>query len=491
MDTIEATKMVMSRIKTIDPQDASKIMGYLLIQHPSEHEIIRLAFGPENFLLSVIKQAKSFLDISSNTSSAPSFSSHFYHQTTPQIVIPNMGYNDDVKWCRPCMCFARGFCKNRNFCESFHGEMCLGLCSHTADFEDSTGVNVCGFDDFLRIKAMQEQEQRVVAMAAGGYYPFCFNKCINFFNEIPRSPPEAASLMMKENSLKFGRFRPDRHDLAAMGLWNSCSSSRQIYLTFSADSTFKDEDVSNYFSTFGPVQDVRIPYQQKRMFGFVSFVLAETVKSVLAKGNPHFVCDSHVLVKPYKEKGTIPFKKHQRQIARGDFSAFESAEPFDHIPFGARMFNHDARLRRNLAGQDECQQTIDIQERKLMNMRLTTEHQLQRSLSQSQMNPSLVHVNSLNACGEEIYASDTQELLTESSDSKEVNIKEINIRNSSGNGSYIHESVEHILPDNLFASPTKIAAMERQSIFSDTMPDVGGSANVNQTFLNMASLRSC
>ena len=61
-------------------------------------------------------------------------------------------------------------------------------------------------------------------------------------------------------------------------------------------------------STFGPVQDVRIPYQQKRMFGFVTFVYPETVKSILAKGNPHFVCDSRVLVKPYKEKGKVPDK---------------------------------------------------------------------------------------------------------------------------------------------------------------------------------------
>jgi hypothetical protein len=56
------------------------------------------------------------------------------------------------------------------------------------------------------------------------------------------------------------------------------------------------------------VQDVRIPYQQKRMFGFVTFVFAETVKLILAKGNPHFVCDSRVLVKPYKEKGKVPDK---------------------------------------------------------------------------------------------------------------------------------------------------------------------------------------
>ena len=57
---------------------------------------------------------------------------------------------------------------------------------------------------------------------------------------------------------------------------------------------------------FGPVQDVRIPYQQKRMFGFVTFVYAETVKVILSKGNPHFVCDARVLVKPYKEKGKVP-----------------------------------------------------------------------------------------------------------------------------------------------------------------------------------------
>lgn len=53
------------------------------------------------------------------------------------------------------------------------------------------------------------------------------------------------------------------------------------------------------------MHDVRIPYQQKRMFGFVTFVYPETVKLILAKGNPHFVCDCRVLVKPYKEKGKI------------------------------------------------------------------------------------------------------------------------------------------------------------------------------------------
>lgn len=53
---------------------------------------------------------------------------------------------------------------------------------------------------------------------------------------------------------------------------------------------------------------MRIPFQQKRMFGFVTFVYPETVKLILAVGNPHSVCDSRVLVKPYKEKIKNPDK---------------------------------------------------------------------------------------------------------------------------------------------------------------------------------------
>lgn len=68
-------------------------------------------------------------------------------------------------------------------------------------------------------------------------------------------------------------------------------------------------------SIYGPVQDVRIPYQQKRMFGFVTFVYPETVKLILAKGNPHFVCDARVLVKPYKEKGKVPDKYRHSSLS--------------------------------------------------------------------------------------------------------------------------------------------------------------------------------
>lgn len=65
---------------------------------------------------------------------------------------------------------------------------------------------------------------------------------------------------------------------------------------------------------------MRIPYQQKRMFGFVTFVYPETVKLILAKGNPHFVCDARVLVKPYKEKGKVQDKyRHFSLLVSSNF----------------------------------------------------------------------------------------------------------------------------------------------------------------------------
>ncbi|MCI27230.1 zinc finger CCCH domain-containing protein 53-like, partial [Trifolium medium] len=72
--------------------------------------------------------------------------------------------------------------------------------------------------------------------------------------------------MMSEDLHKFGRSRLERNEFSLnspTGMVNP--ASRQIYLTFPAD-----------------------------------------MKLILSKGNPHFVCDARVLVKPYKEKGKIP-----------------------------------------------------------------------------------------------------------------------------------------------------------------------------------------
>ncbi|GFQ02777.1 zinc finger CCCH domain-containing protein 22 [Phtheirospermum japonicum] len=496
MDTYEATKVVMSRIQTLDPENASKIMGYILLQDQADKEMIRLAFGPETLLHSHIHLAKSCLGIPSSNPSTPLSNPMKPNTPFPRISIPNNGgyhfstnnnspsfqrasprpfsyaaalnnngspttnntninnnnhlsflddslvdplmspsgrsdsmvfpYGEDAQsphpfhrrscsvndavflgeegyngnsanngW-RTCMYFARGFCKNGGSCKFSHGDG-EGIVD-----VGSPSKNVCGFDELLRIKALQQQQQqRFAAIGAHHGFGYSNSKCMDLMNENPRN------------------------DFLQMGLIGGANSSaRQIYLTFPADSTFKEEDVSNYFSMFGPVQDVRIPYQQKRMFGFVTFVYSETVKLILAKGNPHFVCDSRVLVKPYKEKGKIPDKKQHQHLERGDYSACLSPSSIDsreHID-----------LPFEFVGSPEAAES-----------------------------PPLA-----------INGNKQQQANNDDSD--------------------FSESLEHILPDNLFASPKKLGA-ELKSVFSQasaSSTDDSISVTISSSN-NIASLKSC
>ncbi|RLN34096.1 hypothetical protein C2845_PM03G11650 [Panicum miliaceum] len=100
------------------------------------------------------------------------------------------------------------------------------------------------------------------------------------------------------------------------------SDPNKIYVTFLLGSKFTEDDVRNYFSQYGTVNDVhippqgrrnhygpvinvRIPLQKKRMFGYVSFQYPETVKQILSERcskTSHFICGDDVFVEPYNEK---------------------------------------------------------------------------------------------------------------------------------------------------------------------------------------------
>ncbi|RRT42810.1 hypothetical protein B296_00048914 [Ensete ventricosum] len=72
MDAYEATRIVFSRIQSLDPDNAAKIMGLLLLQEHGEKEMIRLAFGPETQLHSVVFKARKEIGlVPVPTSSAP------------------------------------------------------------------------------------------------------------------------------------------------------------------------------------------------------------------------------------------------------------------------------------------------------------------------------------------------------------------------------------------------------------------------------------
>lgn len=91
MDPYEATKVVFSRVQSLDPANASKIMGLLLVQDHGEKEMIRLAFGPENLLHSVVVKARQELGIFPNTPSTPSTPS-----PSPFLPNPNNTNNNNI-----------------------------------------------------------------------------------------------------------------------------------------------------------------------------------------------------------------------------------------------------------------------------------------------------------------------------------------------------------------------------------------------------------
>ncbi|TXG55879.1 hypothetical protein EZV62_017192 [Acer yangbiense] len=657
MDGYEATRIVFSRIQNLDPENASKIMGLLLIQDHGEKEMIRLAFGPEALLHSVIFKARKDLGLPSssinspnnnNSPSTPPSPSPFlpnnnnsasvtvsrqnsstnrllgnHHMPPPPLTIPNrddqfngpnsttgkmnssampyyanggseimidelqlqdqlsflnenksnqdlfyppldlsstsppngdsmlfpsywgttngagsvhhrrscsvsdvLGSADDMNsglgW-RPCMYYARGYCKNGSTCRFIHGGDSSAVGSPTIMGSDGipppppppplvgspskidTG-NMDQCHELLRSKsaAAQVQQQRLAAAAASQlmtgsssfpYSPKGMNLFLQQQNDTQRA---AAALMMSEDMHKFGRSRLERSDFSING---GCSgmvnpASRQIYLTFPADSTFREEDVSNYFSIYGPVQDVRIPYQQKRMFGFVTFVYPETVKIILAKGNPHFVCDARVLVKPYKEKGKVPekYRKQQSQVERGDYSpcgtptGLESRDPFDLQQLGTRMLYNNAQAqdmlwRRKMEEQADLQQALELQSRRLMGLQLLdvkkNHHHHHRALSAGSPIPSPT-THSPNFFHQSLvlppFHNGSSELTKENGSSfgsssnislsaptngavgkERIGKEEYGSGKESSNSEDddLLENLEHNLPDSPFASPTK------------------------------------
>ncbi|KAL8098320.1 zinc finger CCCH domain-containing protein 53-like [Apium graveolens] len=694
MDSYEATRVVYSRIQNLDPDNASKIMGLLLIQDHGEKEMIRLAFGPESLVHSIVDKARKDLGLSSsNTPTTPStpspvpFSRHnssnsaassrllngmslpsplsipnpssnsswaaasnfsedlvspntclshynvngsnlgmrssssstmnssappFYgngkrdidlideFELQDQLSFLNDGYYPDSAsspngsgsdggalfnsyggagaarswnggdtinglshrrscsvsdvfagsddqaggfgW-KPCLYYARGYCKNGTSCRFLH--------EGTSDLDALVGspsklemMEQC--HELLRSKSAQQQRLALASQLLGGsnfpYSPKGMNLLLQQQNDSPRAAAAAAAaaLMMSEE-MKFSRSpRLERSEFAMNAMVNPVS--RQIYLTFPADSTFREEDVSNYFSIFGPVQDVRIPYQQKRMFGFVTFVYPDTVKLILAKGNPHFVCDARVLVKPYKEKGKVPDKfRKQQHMDRLEFSACGSPtgldlrDPYDlHVEARMLQNSQDILWRRKREEQADLYQAIELQNQRLLSLQLldVKRSNHHRAFSTGAVISSPMHSPNFHNRGVMFSSPDRRspEFVEENGSAlslannappavnlqKTANVNETEkcLSSSSDQNSAdrsphddkehdLLESLEHNLPDNLFSSPK--AAREYMSAFSAdtaTVEENGNEAVVpspaptnnlmaSSSTLDMASLKSC
>ncbi|KAE9621447.1 hypothetical protein Lal_00042066 [Lupinus albus] len=646
MDGYEATKIVFSRIQNLDPENASKIMGLLLIQDHGEKEMIRLAFGPESLVHSVIFKAKNELGLPFNSPSTPSTPSSpspfisrqnsnssrlvnsgisvpyalsipnpssaptsaswasqselqnhddlntlpFYGNgvsepieefgvndhlsflnegLTPTLMqknsdllysssspwngdpslFPSYGWggslhrrscsvndaclgsedlNSGLGW-KPCLYFSRGYCKNGTSCRFLHGNAAVDEGAAMVGSPSKIEI-IDQCHELLRSKTAHKQRLASVAAAAASasqlmassafpYSPKCMNLLLQQQqNDTQRAA--AAALMMNDDLRKFGRSRLERNEfyLNSPGMVNP--ASRQIYLTFPADSTFREEDVSNYFSIYGPVQDVRIPYQQKRMFGFVTFVYPETVKLILSKGNPHFVCDARVLVKPYKEKGKVVDKK-QQQVDRGDFSpcgtpiGLDARDPFDLQVGGGRMYynSQDMAWRTTSEEQSNFQQALELQSRRLMGLQLLDiKKQHERALSTGSpihsptLSPNMFNQNlgfsSFHSNSESpednglgSAPASTASIPVDQPMQQTVNIsvgKEVAV-SGENEKSDLQECLEHNLPDSPFASPTK-AIGDYMSAFSNGPNEVVDSdasvASANSKFNTATMLPS-
>ncbi|GKV52436.1 hypothetical protein SLEP1_g59018 [Rubroshorea leprosula] len=150
---------------------------------------------------------------------------------------------------KPCIYFARGHCKNGDNCKFAHGGFADNVDhgGHIVGSSSKMDFFYHQLEEMKRMKALYQQ--RLAASQFIGGAPSLFSdKSMNLFLRQQNDPQRAAALMLGEEIYKFGQDQLERNDLFALALAEKANSaSRQIYLTFPADSSFKDKDVSNYF----------------------------------------------------------------------------------------------------------------------------------------------------------------------------------------------------------------------------------------------------
>ncbi|XP_031490769.1 zinc finger CCCH domain-containing protein 18-like isoform X2 [Nymphaea colorata] len=502
MDVYEATRIVYSRIQKLEPENVSKIVGYLLLQDHGDREMIRLAFSPDGLIHSLISKAKLELGLSAKppaTSHAPAvpfspssrsdlplqftpfspassrpFSSpptfpavspywEPQHLGDPQTVLnldfsPSSAYGENLGDefalhnqahflgledrtdpinlaggdfpnepffpesplgsltsrtsrrspslpefpLKPCLYFARGYCKHGTNCRFFHSHSLPDNFTHIlngsqAELSSEDHIFSPGTLERLELDLAQLLRAKRTPVSIASLPQLYYERygrtlqAEGYLTESQRHGKSGHSLtkllarmksivvierssicrphgqhvvVLTEDAPRYADYRSERSDPGQI-----VSGSRQIYLTFPAESTFTEEDVSNYFRNYGPVQDVRIPCQQKRMFGFVTFVYPETVRLILTKGNPHFVCGARVLVKPYREKPRLVDRKYPDRLDSPVYypSQLLELDPAYHSVAG--ICDNSQLLRKHLL--EEQEQALEMERMRLSDLQLT------------------------------------------------------------------------------------------------------------------------
>ncbi|XVF71745.1 hypothetical protein PTKIN_Ptkin12aG0064300 [Pterospermum kingtungense] len=569
MDFTESTKVVYNRIQQLEPENVSKIIGYLLLQDHGDRDMIRLAFGPDTLLHSLIHKAKSELSLSKAAVSVPispsqvsvtsvtdlpvQFTAYSPASSRPVSVpatpfwdpqvtaadqhVNNLefmppGYSDSVAddyrlqdqmhflnmedqlesanseflsnyyYSEPalggrtnrrspslpdfpikiCHYFNKGFCKHGNNCRYFHGHptpesfsKIFSSNSNEVGNNDDHVVSAGALEklDLELTELLKARRGLPVSIAslpmlyyekygrtlqAEGYLTesqrhgkagYSLTKLLarlkNSIRLIDR-PHGQHSVILVEDAPKYLEHAGERSDPGGI-----VAGSRQIYLTFPAESTFTEQDVSNYFSKFGPVQDVRLPCQQKRMFGFVTFVYTETVKQILAKGNPHFICGARVLVKPYREKSRLVDRKYTEKVQHPMYYSPNFIDGDTELLSMPRVFDNSRLSRKQLV--EDHEQALEFERRRFSELQLAPKQHLNShsyfGYSMDELKHAAVYAEQANFPSAERFNYLLDVLNTGSTSEEKV-------RNISANYNDHQESSQGLnLPESPFASPIR------------------------------------
>ncbi|XP_044472951.1 zinc finger CCCH domain-containing protein 18-like isoform X3 [Mangifera indica] len=487
MDFSDSTKIVFNRIRKLEPEQVTKIIGYLLLQDHGDQEMVQLAMSPDYVIQEVIYKAKAELQQlplkSASAPISPSMNSppvndgpaHYtpfsLASSRPAMSLPAnfrvpsywenhvaakhnsdfvpLGYSDSINELqnqaqflsledqmehvnlgnagsandyyysdavlsnlgarsrrytslteipvKTCHYYNKGFCKHGSNCRYYHGQVAENysqLFGHNSmdGFNEDHVVSPGSLEklEMEIIELLKSKRGNPISIAslpmiyyekygrvlqADGYLTesqrhgkagYSLTKLLarlkNSIRLIDR-PHGQHAVVLAEDAPKYSESRNERSDPGPI-----VSGSRQIYLTFPAESTFTEDDVCKYFSTYGQVEDVRIPCQQKRMFGFVTFASADTVKLILAKGNPHYVCGARVLVKPYREKSKLADRKYQERMEPSMY--FSS--PYIDMDSEFQSYSRGCETSRFLRQQlmDEREQALELERRHLAELQL-------------------------------------------------------------------------------------------------------------------------
>ncbi|KAM0950399.1 putative transcription factor C3H family [Dioscorea sansibarensis] len=257
------------------------------------------------------------------------------------------------------------------------------------------------------------------------------------------------SVILAEDAPKYMGYRIDRSDSGGM-----VSSSHQINLTFPAESTFNEEDVANYFKylplniklhmkAIRPVRDVRIPCQEKRMFGFVSFLYPDTVSHLLAMRKPHFICGARVLVKRYREKSRITERSFMDRIKPAmyynQYAQYLEMDPELH----ARPRESDSSMMLKKLGQEKM---LELERRRLSEFNIVQKPLVQHAYYNFSMDEF-----KLPEGPDEFVPADHFSYVLDALNNGSTSDDKAN--NHTGNHFSDQESNQIELPDSPFASP--------------------------------------